>query len=175
MQQRVMSQLLSPLTLARLQDGEVKVAANEDAYTLAEHLKLLSDAVFSELNAPPAGEFNNRNSYISSYRRNLQRATLKQIGDLITRSGSQPEDARVLLRMYLADIGQKIDATLGKGDLKLDDYTKAHLQDTRLRIKQTLEAETEEFGKPSVTVIGSRIRNEADPRKQPALHEESAP
>ncbi len=141
MQNRILSQLLSPLTLTRLQDGEVKVAANEDAYTLAEHLKLLTDAVFTELNAPPAGEFNNRNQYISSYRRNLQRTALKQLSSIVTTGQGYPEDARVLLRMHLTDLVQKIDAALAKGDLKLDDYTKAHLLDTKQRMKQVLEAQ----------------------------------
>lgn len=141
MQTRVLSQLLSPLTLTRLQDGEVKIAANEDAYTMAEHLKLLNESIFSELNAPPAGEFNNRNSYISSYRRNLQRAALKQMASIVTNGVGYPEDARVLLRVQLTDLSQKIDAALGKGDLKLDDYTKAHLLDTKQRIKQVLEAQ----------------------------------
>ena len=140
MQNRILMQLLSPLTLTRLQDGEVKVAANEDAYTLAEHLKLLMDAIFTELNAPPAGEFNNRNAYIPSYRRNLQRTTLKQLGNIVTTGQGFPEDARVLMRMHLTELSQKIDAALAKGDLKLDDYTKAHLLDTKQRIKQVLEA-----------------------------------
>lgn len=164
MQTRVLSQLLSPLTLNRLQDGEVKVAANEDAYTLAEHLKTLTESVFSEVNAPPAGEFNNRNSYITSYRRNLQRTCLKLMADLIIANSGQPEDARVLLRMNLTDLGNKIDAALAKGDLKLDDYTKAHLIDSRLRIKQTLEAESEEFGQRSgVMILGGR-RQDAETR-----------
>ena len=175
MQNRTLLQLLSPLTLTRLQDGEVKVAANEDAYTLAEHLRLLTDAVFSEVNAPPAGEFNNRNSYISSYRRNLQRSTLKQMADLILKNNGQPEDARVLLRMYLTDLGGKIDAALAKGDLKLDDYTRAHLVDTRLRIKQVLEAESEEFGKAVNASVTTRLRQDADPRKAPVSIDEQAP
>jgi hypothetical protein len=141
MQTRIMSQLLSSLTLTRLQDGEVKVGADEDAYTLAEHLKLLTDAVFTELNEPPAGEFTNRNAYISSYRRNLQRATLKQMAAVVTSGFGSPEDARVLLRMHLTELSQKIDTALAKGDLKLDDYTKAHLIDTKQRIKQVLEAQ----------------------------------
>ncbi len=141
MQNRILAQLLSSLTLSRLQDGEVKVAANEDAYTMAEHLKLLTDAVFTELNAPPAGEYTNRTAYISSYRRNLQRTTLKLYSGIVTSGAAYPDDARVLLRMQLTELAQKIDTTLGKADLKLDDYTKAHLQDTRQRIKQVLEAQ----------------------------------
>jgi hypothetical protein len=154
-------------------DGEVKVPANEDAYTLAEHLKTLTDALFSEVNAPPAGEFNNRNQYIASYRRALQRVALKLLADLVLRREGQPEDARVLLRMYLTDIANKIDATLAKGDLKLDDYSRAHLTDSRLRLKQVLEAESEDFGKPTGSGLGQviRIRSEFEPRRTPVEQE----
>ncbi len=149
-QDAILSRTLSPLTLNRIQDGEAKAAAGEDAYTLPEHLKAVMDSVFTELAAPPAGEFNNRTSYVSSFRRALQRSALKKFADIVAKPASgQPEDARVLTRMYLTDLAAKIDATLGKADLKLDDYTRAHLTDSRLRIKQTLEAESSDFGKPA--------------------------
>ena len=149
-QDAILSRTLSHLTLNRIQDNEAKAAPGEDVYTLPEHLKSVIEAVFSELNAPPAGEFNNRTSYISSFRRALQRTALKRFADIVAKPRQgQPEDARVLSRMYLTELAAKIDAALGKGDLKLDDYTRAHLTDSRLRIKQILEAETEDFGKPT--------------------------
>ena len=148
--------------LARLQDGELKVPAGEDAYTLAEHLKTSIEGVFSELAAPPVGEFNNRNPYISGFRRNTQRAALKRLSDIIRKSPSEtssqlklPEDARVLVRMHLTELQGRIDAALAKADLKLDDYTRAHLLDAKLRIKQTLEAESDDFGKPQSSGGGS--------------------
>jgi Met-zincin/Domain of unknown function (DUF5117) len=178
MQAKILDPLLSSLTLARLQDGEVKVPANEDAYTLAEHLKLLTESTFSEVQNPPAGEFNNRNPYISSYRRNFQRVVLKRLSDLVLKNGGQPEDARVLLRMYLTDVGQKIDAALAKGDLKLDDYTRSHLTDTRVRIKQVLEAESEDLERPvGVRILSSstRFRSDGDATKVPDESEQLAP
>ena len=149
-QDAILSRTLSHLTLNRIQDGEAKAAAGEDVYTLPEHLKAVMDAVFMELAAPPAGEFNNRTPYVSSFRRALQRSALKKFADIVAKPASgQPEDARVLTRMYLTDLAAKIDAALGKADLKLDDYTRAHLTDSRLRIKQILEAESSDFGKPA--------------------------
>jgi hypothetical protein len=142
--------------LARLLDGEVKVPAGEDAYTMAEHLKMAFEGVFSELANPPAAEFNNRNQYISSYRRNTQRTALRQLSDIVRRvpedTATQlklPEDARVLVRMHLTELQGRIDVILTKGDLKLDDYSRAHLLDSKLRIKQILDAESDDFGKPS--------------------------
>lgn len=148
--------------LSRLQDGELKTPAGEDAYTLAEHLKTCMDGVFNELVAPPAGEFNNRNQYISSFRRNTQRAAMKMLSDIVRKSPSDtasqlklPEDARVLVRLHLADLQGRVDAALGKADLKLDDYTRAHLLDAKLRIKQILEAESDDFGRPQGSGGGS--------------------
>lgn len=156
LQSEMLGTLFGPPVLARLQDGEMKVAEGEDVYTLAEHLKMCVDGVFSELAAPAAGEFTNRNPFISSFRRNTQRAALKRLSDIVRRSpvetSSQlklPEDARSLVRMHLQDLMTKTEAALGKADLKLDDYSRAHLLDAKLRIKQTLDAESEDFGKPS--------------------------
>ncbi|WP_373650934.1 zinc-dependent metalloprotease [Schlesneria sp. DSM 10557] len=155
LQAGMLSGLLSPQVLARLQDGELKVAPGEDVYTLAEHLKTSVEGIFSEVMSPPAGEYTNRNQYIGSFRRNTQRAALKRLSDMVRRSPTDtasqlklPEDARVLIRVLLTDLQTRIDATLAKEDLKLDDYTRAHLIDAKLRIKQTLEAESEDFGKP---------------------------
>jgi hypothetical protein len=157
-QNAILRRLMDSTTLARIQDDELKVAAGEDAYTLAEHLKLLSDGVFGEFANPAAGEHNNRSPYIPSFRRNLQRNTLKRLGALVTSppsggtitiSGNRirisadetPEDARVLARMYLRELQDRVTAVLSKGDLKLDDYSKAHLLDMQEKIKQVLTAQ----------------------------------
>ena len=155
LQSEMLGSLFGAQVLARLQDGELKTPAGEDAYTLAEHLKMAVEGVFSELVAPPVGEFNNRNQYISGFRRNTQRAALRRLSDIVRRTPADaasqlklPEDARVLVRVHLTDLQARVDAILAKADLKLDDYTRAHLLDAKLRIKQTLEAESEDFGKP---------------------------
>ena len=149
-QDTILNRMLNPLTLSRILDGEAKASAAEDVYTLPEHLKGVTEAVFAEVNAQPAGEFTNRNAYINSFRRSLQRTALKRLGEIVAspRTG-QPEDARVLTRVVLTELATRIDATLIKGDLKLDDYSRAHLTDSRLRIKQILEAESEDYGKPT--------------------------
>ncbi|MEZ6056832.1 MAG: zinc-dependent metalloprotease [Planctomycetaceae bacterium] len=140
MQGLIMGQLLSPLTLERLQDSEYKVKADEDAYTLAEHLRLISDGVFTEWNGRgKKGEFTDRTPYIDSFRRNLQRMTLRALAGVVT-SGGGPEDAQTLVRMHLTRLNDEITATLKAKDLKLDDYSKAHLKDSQVRIEQALNA-----------------------------------
>ena len=144
MQDRLLDQLLSPTTLTRMQDNELKVAADAEAYTMAEHLNSLVSSVFSEWKAgDKAGEFTNRKPYISSFRRNLQRSAVKRLATLVTTNVGAPEDARTLARMHLAQLDKDTTALLEKQDLKLDDYTRAHLLDSQSRIRQVLNADIE--------------------------------
>ncbi|MEX0703251.1 MAG: zinc-dependent metalloprotease [Planctomycetales bacterium] len=144
MQARILSQLTNGLTLARLHDSELKVAADADAYTLAEHLRTLVDAVFSEWKSPgEAKEYSNRAPYVSSFRRNLQRMTLNRLADLVTVDTGAPEDARTLARMHLRDLDGALGKLLDDDQRQLDDYSRAHLLDSRERIRQVLEARLE--------------------------------
>jgi hypothetical protein len=51
-----------------------------------------------------------------------------------------PEDARSLARATLTDLGTGIDHALDARGDDLDDYTRAHLADSRERITRALEA-----------------------------------
>jgi len=141
MQAQIVSQLLSSRTLERMLDNEYKTRGEDDAYTLAEHLRLFVNGVFSEWSKEDAeGEFTDRKPYIVSFRRNLQRDALRRLGGMVT-STSAPSDARTLARMHLGALAENIEQTLGSDKLKLDDYSRAHLEDSRHRIQQVLEAE----------------------------------
>lgn len=141
MQSMILSQLLNSQTLTRLADTEVAVAADQDAYTLAEHLNLLTRGIFSELFPEKAeGEFTNRKPFINSYRRNLQRATLRRLATLMTQPFGAPEDARTLARMHLTTLDQQATTLLQSPGLKLDDYSRAHLMSIQDKIKQVLNA-----------------------------------
>ena len=141
MQSMVLRQLMSSSTLGRLRDGEVKVNGDKPVYTLADHIRLLTDSVFSEIRATAKpGEYNNRKPYITSYRRNLQRLAIKQFASLLGPTYEIPEDARTLARMHLTDLEKQIGTLLGAG-VNLDDYTKAHLLDSQERIKKALAAQ----------------------------------
>lgn len=143
MQGRILSQLLSPTTLARLHDSELKVAPEADLYTLAEHLRTIVESVFTEWREPAKpGEFSNRKPYISSLRRNLQRMALKDLANLVTLVPHEtPEDARTLARYHLTELDKQITALLGAPNLKLDDYTRAHLLDSQERIRKVLQSQ----------------------------------
>jgi hypothetical protein len=141
MQSRLLRQLLSGATLTRLHDSELKVAADADAYTLAEHMRLVVNGVFSEWLNSPAGEYTPRKPCISSFRRQLQRIVVKELGDFVISGFGVPEDARTLARMHLSELDTQIESLLKNQDVKLDDYSRAHLLDCQRRIRQVLNAE----------------------------------
>ncbi len=154
MQEQILFRILNPITLERLRDNEVKTAADADRYTLAEHMRLTVESIFSEWKGEgKTGEYTDKAPYIPSFRRNLQRMTLIAMADLITSKYrffvadgkfavvSPPEDARTLARMHLTALDQQITALLAKNDLKLDDYSRAHLLDSQKRIQQVLNAQ----------------------------------
>ncbi|MCY2963980.1 MAG: zinc-dependent metalloprotease [Planctomycetota bacterium] len=142
-QNNILTQLLASNTLTRLADTELKVAPDADLYTLAEHLRMLVDGVFTEVReAHKPGEYTNRKPYIGSLRRNLQRNALRRLAGTINGgSGFVPEDVRTLVRMHLVDLDKQLTALLAAQDVKLDDYTRAHLQDSQERIKKALTAQ----------------------------------
>ncbi|MCA9081074.1 MAG: zinc-dependent metalloprotease, partial [Planctomycetaceae bacterium] len=143
MQSSVLSQLLDPMALERIVDNEQKVGAEEDAYTLPEHFTLLVDALFNEWNVPAGDdkEFTDRAPLIDSYRRNLQRETLRRLALIVTHGSGAPADARTLTRMKLQQLNARADKLLKAKTVKLDDYTRAHLLDSQSVIKRALDAE----------------------------------
>jgi hypothetical protein len=138
-QDRILSKLMSPLTLARLHDSELKTATEVDALTTAELIERLTKAVYSEVDSTKEGEFTNRKPAISSLRRNLQRAYLRRISQLALGETSAPEDCQTVAYAELGKLKSRIDALTG-GPVKLDSYSKAHLQETSARIAKVIDA-----------------------------------
>jgi hypothetical protein len=138
-QDRVLDQLLSPLTLERLHDSELRVAKDKDAFTTADLFSGLTAAIFSETAKLPAGEFTNRKPAISSLRRNLQRIYLKRLANVALGYGGAPEDCQTVAYAELVDLWKQIDKVT-KSDVKLDTYTRAHLLETHDRIHKVLDA-----------------------------------
>jgi len=169
-QDRILMQLLSPLTLRRLHDSEMKVSAEQEAFSTPELLSRLTKTVFIEVEKAPEGDFTIRKPAISSLRRNLQRMYLRRLAqlalgesrsfdranvpwttaakwgeDLEFTSYEAPQDCQTLAYAELAGLGDKITAVL-KANVKLDAYTRAHLEETASRIRKVLEARLELSG-----------------------------
>jgi hypothetical protein len=137
-QDRILSKLMSPLTLARMHDSELKASADTDTLTTAELLERLK-TVFSEMDSTKEGEFTNRKPAISSLRRNLQRTYLKRLSQLAMGQTSAPQDCQTVAYAELGSLKTRIDS-LVNGQVKLDSYSKAHLQETSARIAKVMDA-----------------------------------
>lgn len=120
--------LYHPITLDRLVDLELRYDG-KDKFTMAEMFKGIREAVWSEL-------FSGKN--VKSFRRELQRAHLTKLIDLVVKAmPGIPADATTLARADLLSIQRAIDAA---PKVKLDDITKAHLEETKARIDAALKA-----------------------------------
>lgn len=138
-QDRVLGRLMDPLTLTRIRDSELKVPADQDAFTTAELLDRLTKAILSEVDSIQPGDYTVRKPAIGSLRRSLQRSYLSRLSALAVGSGGTP-DAQVIAAAQLRSLDSRIGALLAKGDVKLDDYSRAHLVETQARIKKVLDA-----------------------------------
>ncbi|MCA9246566.1 MAG: zinc-dependent metalloprotease [Planctomycetales bacterium] len=141
-QDRVLSQLMSPLTLSRLYDSELKVPADQDAFTTAELLDRLTKVIFAEADTLKEGEFTNRKPAVSSIRRNLQRIYLKRLSTLAMYDISAPQDCQTLAYSQLNSLEGRLQNVL-KSNVKLDAYTKAHFEESASRIRKVIDARLE--------------------------------
>ncbi len=140
-QATTMTMLLNPTRLRRIQDNEVRVASDQDALTVPEVLTAIQETVWAEPAAPPQdGRYTNRIPMYSGLARNCQREHLDRLIDL-ARGMSWPNASgatiATLARQELREIRDRIDALAKR---PVDDYTKAHLADSRERIDAALEA-----------------------------------
>jgi len=120
-----------PVKLARIQDMEMRYANPNDRFTLADLFTGVRQAIWSELDS-------SANS--NSFRRNLQREHLRRLIQIVLRpEEGTPEDAVTLARADLLDLKGKIDRALSGG--QLDAINRAHLDETRARIQQALDAQ----------------------------------
>ena len=130
-QSEVLSDLYHPIKLARLQDLEMKFPDPNDRFTMADLFIGIRNALWSELETGASS---------NSFRRNLQRAHLNHVIRLVLKPpAGTPEDGVTLARADLVELGSRIERALSGGQM---DYTnRAHLEETRARIRQALEAQ----------------------------------
>ena len=140
-QDRVLGRLLDPLVLARIRDNELKVPADQDAFTTAELFDRLGKAVLREVTETGAGDYTPRKPAISSLRRGLQRAYVSRLAGLAMAGGAANPDAQALAADQLRSLDAGIAALLAKQDVKLDAPSRAHLAELRSRIGKVLDAE----------------------------------
>ena len=99
----------------------------ERFWALDEVLGGASPAAFNALEGPGT-------------RRDVQRVYVGRLSDLVANPpGGTPDDARSLARLQLTRIDARCARVL-RGEAPIGDYTRAHLMETRARIKRALEA-----------------------------------
>ena len=138
-QNRILDQLLSSVTLDRMHDSELKAPPTEDVLTTAELVERLTKSIFAELDAVKEGDFNNRKPAISSLRRNLQREYLRKLSSMAMGQTGAPVDCQTLAYAELASVEAKMRQLL-KSNVKLDTYTRAHLEESADRIVKVRDA-----------------------------------
>ncbi|MBK9248422.1 MAG: zinc-dependent metalloprotease [Ignavibacteria bacterium] len=123
--------LYSVNVLTRLQDNEVRFAAGEQPFTMAEMFASVRDAIWSEVA---------KAENINSYRRELQRDHLNTLSLFLVKPPvGTPNDAIALARMDLSLLKKQIESA-GKSK-KSDAVTKAHLEEIAAKIDASLKAQ----------------------------------
>ena len=138
-QDRVLGQLLSTTTLFRLVDSELKVAADQDAFTAADLIEGLTAAIFAETEKLKDGKYTNRKPAINSLRRSLQRRYFQRLSNLAMGNTSAPDDCQTVAYAELEALEARIKKVLA-GRAQLDTYTRAHLEESATRIRKVLDA-----------------------------------
>ena len=128
------------MTLRRIHDNELRIPADQDALTVVELLQGLTKAVFVEVDQLGEGEYTDRQPAVSSIRRNLQRLYLRRLSNLALGRSSAPEDCETIAYSELASLEARINNLL-KGNIKLDNYSRSHFEESAVRIRKVLEAD----------------------------------
>jgi hypothetical protein len=159
-QKIVLGHCLSGSTLARLENQQLQTDTGTDPLRMDEVFRSLTDGIWSDLDHLPAAPDPKGSKFVlSTIRRNLQREYLRRLGTMVlgnspssygdmfsyvvfTGGGrsSVPADARALARLHLKEIASRISKVVEASGLSIDDTSRAHLEESRYRIAQILEA-----------------------------------
>ncbi|UKO96057.1 zinc-dependent metalloprotease [Nostoc sp. UHCC 0870] len=129
LQSAVLRDLLSGSRLSLLKDIEVK-SPPDKALPLPELFDTLQTGIWTEVLQPKGGKLK-----ITSFRRGLQREYIDILIGMVLRREHVPEDARSLAWYKLKQLNEKLPQMNTN-----DEYTKAHLLETRDRIEKALNA-----------------------------------
>lgn len=128
-----LSLVMNPTTLRRVYDNEFRTQNQDDTLTLNELVTTITDRAWSECAKP------GREPAISSFRRNLQREHAERLTTLAL-NGSNSPSMRTISALAAAEL-RRIDAMAEKAlAADPDAYTRAHLDDIRLRVARALDA-----------------------------------
>lgn len=137
----VLFTLFNPVNLDRIYDAEAKVPQDQDAMTIPEVVGKVTSAIWSEVEDGAGGKtYSARQPYISSVRRNLQRQYLNTLLNIVLSEpgGMMSADVHAVVASRLGRLSEQIGKSMA-GD-KLDDFSRAHLDESKSRIDRALAA-----------------------------------
>jgi hypothetical protein len=155
-QTTLLNRLMSPAMMARVREVETR---QDNALTTAELFNELTGAIWGEFGIGATDAWARQNTAAAmkatagaSTRRDLQRAYVDVLARWITDPVAPgTDDARALARLQLTRIDSAAAAKLGAkggkgGATALSDNVRAHLLETRARIKRALDAQRQARG-----------------------------
>ncbi|MCW5934888.1 MAG: zinc-dependent metalloprotease [Fimbriimonadia bacterium] len=121
--------LFSPTILRRVGNNEFKTQKQKEPFTLSEMFSVVRSSVWEELKT---GDSN------TTLRRQLQRAHLQTLVDMVAKPSSAPDDAKMLARYHLRMMRADLQAVLPKAR---SEYDKAHYSEAVDLIGKALNAQ----------------------------------
>ncbi|NOT34487.1 MAG: zinc-dependent metalloprotease [Candidatus Eisenbacteria bacterium] len=127
--------LTQPMLLARLREAESR---SPDAFRMSDYFDRLTRALWGEVGGGAAAAMRALDG--PNTRRDIQRVYIDRLAQMVVGGiPGTPDDARSLARLQLARIDARATRALA-GEGAMGDYTRAHLLESRARIKRALEA-----------------------------------
>lgn len=143
-QNALLGALMSPRLLARLREAETR---SPDAFRMSELFDRLTRATWGEVAGTNPAALKALDG--PHTRRELQRAYVDRLATMMVSPSPQaPDDARALARLQL----QRIDTRAAKqlaSEVAIGDYTRAHLLESRARIKRAMDASRQIAERPA--------------------------
>ncbi|TMQ72008.1 MAG: zinc-dependent metalloprotease [Candidatus Eisenbacteria bacterium] len=131
----LLNALLAPNLLARLEEAENR---SSNAFRMSDYMDRLTRALWGEVGGADAAALRALDG--PNTRRDVQRAYVDRLSQMVTNpSPGLPDDARALARLQLTRIDARAARALA-AKAPMGDYTRAHLLETRARIKRSLDA-----------------------------------
>jgi hypothetical protein len=135
LQSTVLQGLLQPALLARLREAESR---STDAFRMSELFDRLTKMTWGEVGGGSASAMKALDG--PTTRRDVQRAYIDRLAQMVvTPPPGLPDDARALARLQLTRIDSRAARALA-GQAAMGDYTRAHLLESRARIRRALDA-----------------------------------
>ncbi len=131
----LLNAMLSPNLLARLAEAENRTP---EAFRMSEYLDRLTRSLWGEVGGTSPLAFKALDG--PNTRRDVQLAYVDRLSQMIVSPPSGlPDDARALARLQLTRVDARAARALAAAT-PMGDYTRAHLLETRARIKRALDA-----------------------------------